>query len=126
MKMPLLQTKFHIPPVRRELVHRAHLIDLLKTRQQHKLTLLTAPAGFGKTTLAASWLSQQECPVAWVSLDESDNDPIRFFSYVISALDGVTAVSIGQTALNLLHSSEPASPNTLLAYLINDLVNLNA
>ena len=126
MKMPLLQTKFHIPPVRRELVHRARLIDLLKTRQQHKLTLLTAPAGFGKTTLAASWLSEQECPVAWVSLDESDNDPIRFFSYVISALDGVTAVRIGQTALNLLHSSEPASPNTLLAYLINDLVNLNA
>lgn len=124
--MPLLQTKLHIPHLRWEFVRRSQLIDLLKTHQHKKLTLITAPAGFGKTTLATCWLTQQNSPVAWVSLDESDNDPIRFFLYVITALNRASAAGIGQKALDLLESSDPVSHNTLLAYLINDLVQLDS
>lgn len=120
MRMPLLQTKLHMPPLRAELVRRSRLTDRLEDQPGRKLTLISAPAGFGKTTLAGCWLAQQAKPVAWVSLDENDNDPIRFFSYAITALHQ-TAPDIGRKALEMLQSSDTPSYNTLLAYLINDL-----
>ena len=77
--MPLLKTKLYIPPVRPELVSRPRLIERLNAGLQRKLTLISAPAGFGKTTLLSEWASQRASestsgrPVAWVSLDEGDN-----------------------------------------------------
>jgi ATP/maltotriose-dependent transcriptional regulator MalT len=79
MKMPLLQTKLHIPPLRTELVSRTRLTDRLGILQNRKLSVISAPAGFGKSTLVSCWLAQQNRPVAWVSLDENDNDPASFF-----------------------------------------------
>jgi LuxR family maltose regulon positive regulatory protein len=85
MDTPLLKTKLYIPPVRPELVPRPRLIERLNAGLQRKLTLISAPAGFGKTALAAQWISDLQSPVvAWLSLDEDDNDPARFFTYLIA------------------------------------------
>ena len=110
---PLLTTKLYIPPVRPKLVSRPRLIQRLNAGLQsgRKLTLISAPAGFGKTTLASEWVHQGETPVAWVSLDEGDNDPVRFLSYVIAALETLHA-GLGESVLPLLHSFQalPATP----------------
>jgi len=113
--MPLVQTKLHVPHLRPELVHRRRLTDHLVSGHTHKLVLITAPAGFGKTTLATSWLTLQNKAVAWVSLDESDNDPLRFLWYVISALNQrasdvcVPSPSNSPTAPLHSHTAAPAA-----------------
>ena len=86
MPTPLLKTKLYIPPTRAELVSRPPLLERLNTGLDRKLTLISAPAGFGKTTLLSEWVAGSEGPVAWLSVDESDNDPTRFLSYSIAAL----------------------------------------
>ena len=86
MDAPLLRTKYALPPVRSSLVLRADLIARLNAGLNYKCILISAPAGFGKSTLARSWLSQFACTAAWLSLDEADNDPMRFFRYLIAAL----------------------------------------
>ncbi|MBE9565507.1 MAG: AAA family ATPase, partial [Proteobacteria bacterium] len=101
MTIPLLQTKFYVPPVRSNLVPRRHLIERLDEglRLGHRLTLVSAPAGFGKTTLLSEWAHDLETrflgknlvsgpprAVAWLSLDEGDNDPTRFLAYLAAAL----------------------------------------
>jgi LuxR family maltose regulon positive regulatory protein len=94
MATPLLQTKFYVPPVRSNLVPRRHLIERLDEglRLGYRLTLVSAPAGFGKTTLLSEWASQRigesasQRFVAWLSLDEGDNDPTRFLAYLAAAL----------------------------------------
>lgn len=83
----LLSTKLSLPPVRKDLVVRPDLIDRLNAGLERKLTLLSTPAGFGKTTLLAVWASQCNLPVAWLSLDEGDNDPARFLGYLQAALN---------------------------------------
>ena len=98
MTSPILVTKFFIPPVRPELVFRHRLIEQLNSGLERKLTLISAPAGFGKTTLVAEWLEkiksdqkssgQTKIKIAWLSLDEGDNQPLRFLSYFINALTG--------------------------------------
>jgi hypothetical protein len=75
---PLLQTKLFIPPIRPGLVSRSRLTERLNAGMDRKLTLVSAPAGFGKTTLISDWLAGCQQPAAWLSLDESDNDPTRF------------------------------------------------
>ena len=82
----LLGTKLAVPPARPDLIARPRLVDRLDARSRHTLTLVSAPAGFGKTTLLSDWLGRSKRPVAWVSLDAGDNDPARFWSYVIAAL----------------------------------------
>ena len=77
--MTLLATKLYIPPVRPDFVSRPRLIGRLATALERKLTLVSAPAGFGKTTLVSAWVRQTELPVAWLSLDHSDNDPAQFW-----------------------------------------------
>src|SRR5512145_1474579 len=84
MVAPLLTTKLYIPPARPEFVPRPRLVERLNKGLSCKLTLISAPAGFGKTTLLSEWISQSERGVGWVSLDEGDNDPIRFWSYFIA------------------------------------------
>ena len=105
MAIPLLKTKLYIPPVRprERVVSRLRLIERLNvgTRSGRKLTLVSAPAGFGKTTLLSEWIHLAGVPVAWLSLNEADNDPTRFWSYVIAALQTVQ-VDIGMTSLAAL------------------------
>jgi len=143
MTTPLLQTKFYIPPVRPELVPRPHLIERLNAGLHRKLTLISAPAGFGKTTLLSEWVSdfrlwtadfglgangaQIRDPkseirnrVAWVSLDEGDNDPARFLSYFVAALQTIEA-NIGEGILSALQSPQPPSMEELLTALINQV-----
>jgi LuxR family maltose regulon positive regulatory protein len=130
----LLTTKLHIPPLRPELVSRRRLIERLDAGLHRKLTLISAPAGFGKTTLVSEWLhglgdrGQRRPQVAWLSLDEGDNDPARFLAYTMAALSraGGTDTGLGQRALDLLRSAGvagAAAPPTeaVLTALINDI-----
>src|SRR5918992_4348277 len=106
---PLLATKVYAPRWRRGLVSRPRLIARLDQGSERKLTLVSAPAGFGKSTLLAEWLSgpsASDRPAAWVSLDPSDNDPARFWAYVIAALQTVRD-GLGAAALSLLHAPQP-------------------
>ncbi|MDQ1395519.1 MAG: hypothetical protein QOG64_778, partial [Acidimicrobiaceae bacterium] len=119
---PLLETKLHAPRRRNSVVPRAHLEARLQQRNRPPLTLVSAPAGFGKTTLLAEWTasaSHDEVATAWLSLDARDNDPAVFWSYVIAALR--TAVpEAGVTALPLLRSAQ--SPvDTVVTALLHDL-----
>jgi LuxR family maltose regulon positive regulatory protein len=117
---PLLQTKLYIPPIRPELVSRPRLIERLNEGLDRKLTLISAPAGFGKTTLVSEWLTGRERPAAWLSLDEGDNDPIRFLTYLIAALQTIAA-NLGKGMLGVLQSPQPPSTESILTALLNDI-----
>jgi LuxR family maltose regulon positive regulatory protein len=123
---PLLQTKFYIPRPPRDLVPRPRLIERLDRGTASRLTLVSAPAGFGKTTLLAEWLAAGPAPsagerlVAWLSLDRADNHSASFWTYVIAALRTV-ASGVGETALTLLRSPRPPPIETVLTALLNDL-----
>jgi LuxR family maltose regulon positive regulatory protein len=117
---PLLTTKLYVPPTRPELVSRPRLIERLNAGFHRKLTLISAPAGFGKTTLLSAWLAEGEFPVAWVSLDASDNDPVRFFNYVIAALETISP-GVGASAQALLRSPQLPPLESVLTVLINAL-----
>ena len=119
METVLLQTKFHIPPTRPNLVPRPHLIAKLNDGLAGKVTIISAPAGFGKTTLIANWLAQGQRPFGWLSLDEEDNDPHRFFTYAAAALQSISGeVEIIQPSPNL-----PIKAMTTL--LVNNLIQLS-
>ena len=125
MATPILTTKLSIPPKRTDWVVRSRLLRRLDEGLRHRLTLVSAPAGFGKTTLIASWLhKQQPLPqVAWLSLEEDDNEPVRFLAHLIAAwqtLDG----GIGQAALSLLETPQLPRMEHLMTLLINDLALL--
>ena len=120
---PLLETKLYIPRWRPGLVSRPRLIERLDQVIERKLTLVSAPAGFGKTTMLAEWLAASpasERPAAWVSLDQSDNDPALFWAYFIAALQTVRS-GVGENALSLLHSPQPPPIESVLTILINDI-----
>jgi ATP/maltotriose-dependent transcriptional regulator MalT len=122
---PLLSTKLHVPRPRAQLVQRSSLVERLQQGIAGPLTLVSAPAGFGKTTLLTQWLAQSGMPVAWLSLEPEDNDPTRFLSYLIAALQTVDA-QIGTTALVMLHTPQPAPAEAVLAMVANDLVSRDA
>ncbi len=120
--VPLLTTKFYIAPVRPELVSRPRLTERLKAGLHRKLTLVCAPAGFGKTTLLSEWASRRERPLAWISLDEADNDPDRFLSYLVSAVQLIESGSgIGETVLAARQSPQPLPLESILTTLINEI-----
>lgn len=122
MATDLLKTKLYIPPVRRGLIPRQRLIERLSTALDCKLTLISAPAGFGKTTLLSEWIniSKLSNHVAWVSLDKDDNDPVRFWRYFVTALGGLHS-SIGENILPMLHSPQSPSIESMLTILINEV-----
>ena len=103
MQNSLLETKLRIPPTRTGLLNRERLTERLQFTLDKKLMLISAPAGYGKTTLISSWAARQANPVAWFSIDEADNDPVRFLSYLIGALQRAEK-SLGLAALALLQS----------------------
>ena len=114
-----LQTKLYLPPLRPNLIPRPYLGQKLNAGLNSQLILVSAPAGYGKTTLVAAWLAGQETSCGWLSLDEGDNDPARFLAYIIAALQ--TAVpDIGAPALALMQSPQPPLSDVLVA-LVNDL-----
>ena len=120
MEMPLLSTKLHIPPQRPKTVLRSRLIDRLNEGLRHKLTLVSAPAGFGKTTLISEWLSGCERPTAWLSLDENDADPARFLLYVCAALQSIE-VNMEAGVLRSLRAPEPPVMEAILTILLNQI-----
>ena len=124
METPLLQTKLYIPSPRPELVPRPRLIERLNDGLHRKLTLVSAPAGYGKTTLINGWLEQLDSPIAWVSLDDGDNDPTRFLVYLLAALQMVDA-QVGKTAVTMLQSPQPPPSTVVVSALINDVVGLS-
>ncbi len=116
----LLATKLHIPRPRPHLVLRPHLTEQLQQGMERALTLISAPAGFGKTTLLAQWLAESGTLAAWLSLGSEDNDSTSFLSYLIAALQTLDPQT-GITALALLRTPQPPSPETVIAVLTNDL-----
>lgn len=121
MAGPLVATKLYVPKLRGDLVARPRLLERLR-RAGSRLTLVSAPAGFGKTTLLAEWLNAtpgDDRSVAWVSLDPSDNEPARFWTYVVTALQGAVP-TVGSGSLELL-SSAPLATDLGLTTLLNEL-----
>ncbi|MBV9229012.1 MAG: helix-turn-helix domain-containing protein [Chloroflexi bacterium] len=118
----LVATKLYVPRLRAHLVSRPHLIKRLQYGVARALTLISAPAGFGKTTVLAQWLAETRKPVAWLSLEPEDNDATRFLSYLIAALQTLDP-GIGTTALASLHSPQPAPVEAVLTVLTNELVS---
>ncbi|HET7087964.1 MAG TPA: LuxR C-terminal-related transcriptional regulator [Anaerolineae bacterium] len=123
--MSLLATKLHLPPLRPHLVARPRLIQRLDEglRLGRRLTLISAPAGFGKTTLLSEWIHRSRIPVAWVSLDAGDNDSARFLSYVIAAIQTLHPEA-GSDSLALLRSAQPPATESILTALVNDLAQI--
>src|SRR5512146_101552 len=125
MSGSLLSTKFYVPPARPQGVARPGLIERLNEGLSagHKLTLISAPAGFGKTTLVSEWITACGRPVAWLSLDEGDGDPTRFLAYLVAALQTIDA-NIGAGALALLQAHQPSPTDSILTNLLNDIAAL--
>ena len=127
MPEPLLLTKLFIPPARPDHVLRSRLIEQLSGARHCTpgVTLISAPAGFGKTTLASEWLAGSQKPVAWLSLDEGDNDLPRFLMYLIAALQTIQA-NIGSGALAALRAlqTQPTFSEPVLTTLLNEIATL--
>ncbi len=126
MRISLLQTKLFAPLVPPELVSRPRLIERFEAGLHRKLTLVSAPAGFGKTTLLTEWAhrhredSQSQLPVGWVSLDKDDNDPSRYWTYFISALQTIYP-DLGQSLTAMIQSPQPPPVESFLTSLINEI-----
>ena len=123
---PLLETKLYVPQAHPNLVPRLRLSERLREGLGRKLTLISAPAGFGKTTLLSEWRMihlDSEWRVGWISLDEGDNDPARFFSYFIAAFRAL-GPGIGEASLASLQSSPPPPLESVLTLLINEITSI--
>src|SRR6266516_36105 len=116
MPTPILATKLYIPRLRPNVVIRPRLIERLNEGLYRKLTLISAPAGFGKTTLVSQWVEGIERPAAWLSLDEGENDPARFLTYLVSALQTIAA-TLGEGVLGVVQSPQPPPAEALLTAL---------
>ena len=119
MTVPILATKLYVPTPQPKIVARSRLIERLDEGLHRKLTFVSAPVGFGKTTLLSGWLTALPRPTAWVSLDEGDSDPTRFLSCLVAALRTI-APSIGEGVLGALQSPQPPRESILTA-LLNEI-----
>ena len=122
----LVDAKLRAPPLREGMISRPHLVTLLNSGADCKLTLLSAPTGFGKTTLLAQWRAAEEHnkPFAWVSLDAGDKDPVRLLTYVVEAVDRIEP-GFGDGMRMLLRSGEVDFGNVVLPRLVNEIASLS-
>ena len=120
---PLLQSKLFIPPPRPNLVPRPNLIDRLNSGMRGKLLLVSAPAGYGQTTLVSAWAQQTDQQIAWLSLDENDNELGHFLTYLIAAVQQVNS-EIGADVLTVLESTQSPHANILITMLVNEVVSI--
>ena len=118
--LPILATKLYVPPRRSRIVLRPRLDERLNEGLQRRLTLVSAPAGFGKSTLLAALVADCGLQVAWLPLDESDAEPSRFLAYVVEALRTVRP-GVGEGVLGALRSPQPPPVEEALAPLVNEL-----
>src|SRR5512141_3191388 len=126
MATPILATKLYVLPPPPKAVLRPGLIERLNEGLHRKLTLISAPAGFGKTTLVSEWvagLRVGDRKVAWLSLDEGDSDPARFLTYVVSAIRTV-APDKGEGLLDVLQSPQPPPTEAVLTALLNEISSI--
>jgi LuxR family transcriptional regulator, maltose regulon positive regulatory protein len=123
MSTPILATKLYIPRPRPNVVSRPRLLERLNEGLHRNLTLISAPAGFGKTTLLSEWFAGGARPAAWLSLDKEENDPTRFLTYLVAALQTIAA-TLGEGVLGLLQSSQPPPPEAILVALLNEITTL--
>ena len=126
MSDTLLATKVHAPPLHGNLVNRAHLVARLNDgiARGCRLTLISAPAGYGKSTLLSEWQAQAELPVAWLSLEKGENTPARFWNYFVAALNTLPQVqqaNIGNAILQASRTPQPGSMEVQISELINEL-----
>jgi len=121
MKTSLLDTKLYIPSLRPEFITRTRLLNLIEAGLQGKLTLISAQAGFGKSTLVAMWARESKALLGWVSLDAQDNDPVLFLTYIFTAINSVAQV--GDSVLAEIQSSQRPSDEAILKVWINELAN---
>jgi len=119
----LIRTKFFIPRITGNYVLRKSLIHKLNAVPDYHLTLVSASAGYGKSTLISSWIKQQSIPAAWLSLDANDNEFFGFLRYIIGAIR-IYEESFGHELIQILDSSEPPPNSHIINRLINDLVEL--
>src|SRR5205809_4046186 len=113
MPTPILATKLYIPRLRPHVVLRPRLLERLNEGLYRKLTLISAPVGFGKTTLLSAWVEGIDRQVAWLSLDEGDSDPARFLTYLVASLRTV-APNIGEGVLGALQAPQPPPAESIL------------
>lgn len=118
--MAILTTKLYIPLPRTKVIQRVRLIDRLNKGLDRKLTLISASAGFGKTTLVSHWAAGCDRPVAWISLDEGDRDVKRFLSHLVAALQTIEE-NVGGGTVHALNSPQPPSIESILTILLNDI-----
>jgi LuxR family maltose regulon positive regulatory protein len=123
MSTPILATKLYKPQPRPKVVPRPRLIARLNDGLHRKLTLIAAPAGFGKTTLVSAWITDCGRQVAWLSLDEADSDPTRFLTYLVAALRTI-APNIGERVLGVLQSPQPPPTESILTALLNEITTI--
>ena len=123
--LPIIQTKLHRPPLPRDLVARPRLTNLYDRLLQEPLTLVSAPAGYGKSTLISNWAESLNCPVAWLSLDEHDNDLAGFVSYFLMAMQ-TTFPAIGADTIALIQGTEIPPSLFIARTLINELTLIEA
>ncbi len=123
MPTPILATKLYIPPLRPHVVIRSRLLERLNEGLHRKLTLIAAPAGFGKTTLVSAWVAGCDRQVAWLSLEEGENDPTLFLTYLVAALQTI-APTIGEGVLGVLQSPQPPPTEAILTALLNEITTL--
>ena len=119
-----LRTKLYVPPLQSTWISRPRLLHRLNEGFKRKFTLISAPAGFGKTTLLVEWLHQKKIPAAWFSIDQKDNDPANFLTYVIAGLQTLET-GIGKAALTLLQAPQPPHFESILINLMNDISNIS-
>lgn len=123
MSNPLLLSKLYIPSRRQNIVSRPRLIEYLNDGLHRKLILISASAGFGKTTLISDWIAQCDLPVAWLSLEDGDDDLVRFITYLVAALHNIQA-EFGAGLMAVLQSPQPPHIETLQTTLLNNLTTV--
>ena len=119
----MLLTKLHIPPPGNNIIQRSVLYEKLDSGLSRKLILVSAPAGYGKTTMLSDWINQKKIPAAWLSLDNGDNDQVVFLNYVIVGIQTIQP-DFGKSTLRLLNSPNSPSVESVASLLINELIGI--